>query len=127
MESDEVATEFAGDNLAEWVGAASLTARVDRYLQNLVREASPAERRRLQAATVVLDPPRAGAKKPVVDALAELRPAQVVYVACDSVALARDVALFAERGYELRSVRSFDLFPHTHHVESVAVLVPAAS
>ncbi|WP_445444992.1 class I SAM-dependent RNA methyltransferase [Clavibacter sp. km3a] len=127
VESDEVATEFAGDNLAEWVGAASLTARVDRYLQQLAREASPAERRRLQGATVVLDPPRAGAKKPVVDALAELHPAQVVYVACDPVALARDVALFAERGYELRSVRSFDLFPHTHHVESVAVLVPAAS
>jgi tRNA/tmRNA/rRNA uracil-C5-methylase (TrmA/RlmC/RlmD family) len=46
----------------------------------------------------------------------------VVYVACDPVALARDVALFAEHGYTLRTLRAFDLFPNTHHVEAVALL-----
>ena len=70
----------------------------------------------------MLDPPRSGAGRPVVDALASLEPAQVVYVACDPVALARDVALFAERGYGLRTLRAFDLFPNTHHVEAVATL-----
>jgi tRNA/tmRNA/rRNA uracil-C5-methylase (TrmA/RlmC/RlmD family) len=44
-------------------------------------------------------------------------------VACDPVALARDIGLFAERGYELGSLRAFDLFPNTHHVEAVARLV----
>ncbi len=123
VESNEVATEYAGENLSEWVGAQAVTARVERYLQQLSREASAAERRRLEAATVLLDPPRSGAKRPVVDALAGLRPAQVVYVACDPVAFSRDVALFAERGYTLRSLRAFDLFPHTHHLEAVGRLV----
>jgi tRNA/tmRNA/rRNA uracil-C5-methylase (TrmA/RlmC/RlmD family) len=44
-------------------------------------------------------------------------------VACDPVALARDAALLAERGYELTDLRAFDLFPHTHHVECVARFV----
>jgi tRNA/tmRNA/rRNA uracil-C5-methylase (TrmA/RlmC/RlmD family) len=51
-------------------------------------------------------------------------PARVVYVACDPAALARDIAYFAERGYTLASLRALDLFPMTHHVECVAVLVP---
>ncbi|HEY5231458.1 MAG TPA: class I SAM-dependent RNA methyltransferase, partial [Galbitalea sp.] len=72
---------------------------------------------------VVLDPPRSGAGKAVVDALADLEPEQLVYVACDPVALARDIALFAEHGYILGALRAFDLFPNTHHVEAVARLV----
>ncbi|WP_166848314.1 class I SAM-dependent RNA methyltransferase [Isoptericola sp. BMS4] len=74
------------------------------------------------ADVVVLDPPRAGAGRGVVDAIAERSPRRVVYVACDPAALARDVAYLAERGYELADLRAFDLFPHTHHVEAVAVL-----
>lgn len=74
------------------------------------------------ADAVVLDPPRAGAGRTVVDAIADREPARVVYVACDPAALARDVAYLGERGYELASLRAFDLFPMTHHVEAVAVL-----
>lgn len=59
----------------------------------------------------------------VVDGLAALSPAQIVYVACDPVALARDVALFGSHGYRLSGLRGFDLFPNTHHVEAVATLV----
>ncbi len=73
---------------------------------------------------VVLDPPREGAKRKVVDQVAERAPRAVAYVACDPAALARDVAIFAERGYELRRIRAFDLFPMTHHVECVALLEP---
>lgn len=123
VESDAGATEHAGENLADWVGASAVTARVDRYLDRLSRDAGPAERGRLSAATVVLDPPRSGAGRRVVDALAALGPAQLIYVACDPVALARDVALLNDHGYELRGIRGFDLFPHTHHVEAVATLV----
>jgi tRNA/tmRNA/rRNA uracil-C5-methylase (TrmA/RlmC/RlmD family) len=70
----------------------------------------------------VLDPPRSGAGRHVVDRLAELAPRQLVYVACDPVALARDVGLLRDRGYELVEVRAFDLFPNTHHFEAVARL-----
>lgn len=73
---------------------------------------------------VVLDPPRTGAKL-VVGPIAALNPRAIAYVACDPAALARDLALFAELGYRLTSLRAFDLFPMTHHVECVAVLVLA--
>ena len=73
---------------------------------------------------VVLDPPRAGAGRDVVQAIAGAGPRVVVYVACDPVALARDVALFASAGYRLAGLRAFDTFPMTHHVETVAALVP---
>ncbi|TDE88923.1 class I SAM-dependent RNA methyltransferase [Occultella glacieicola] len=71
---------------------------------------------------VVLDPPRAGAGGDVMDAVLAAAPERVVYVACDPAALARDVAHARERGHELSFLRAFDLFPHTHHVECVAVL-----
>jgi tRNA/tmRNA/rRNA uracil-C5-methylase (TrmA/RlmC/RlmD family) len=118
VESDSRATEHAGENLAEWLGARAITARVERYV---AQRAASGER--LRAATVILDPPRSGAGRAVVDALALLEPEQLVYVACDPVALARDVGFFAERGYRLASLRAFDLFPNTHHVEAVASLV----
>lgn len=72
---------------------------------------------------VVLDPPRAGAGAEVVRAIADHGVPVVVYVACDPVALGRDVALFAEHGYRLGDVRAFDAFPMTHHFETVAQLV----
>ncbi len=71
---------------------------------------------------VVLDPPRSGAKRKVVDQVAARRPRAVAYVACDPAALARDVAFFAESGYGLAALRAFDLFPMTRHVECVALL-----
>jgi tRNA/tmRNA/rRNA uracil-C5-methylase (TrmA/RlmC/RlmD family) len=77
-----------------------------------------------RADVVVLDPPRTGAGREVVEAVAALRPRVVVYVACDPAALARDVATAAEAGYRLAGLRAFDLFPMTHHVECVATLVP---
>ncbi|MCD5347805.1 class I SAM-dependent RNA methyltransferase [Agromyces sp. S2-1-8] len=122
VESDARATEHAGANLADWVGARALTGRVDRYLDELAASAGRTERDRLRAATVVLDPPRSGAGRQVVDRLAELRPRQLVYVACDPVALARDIGLLREHGYGLDELRAFDLFPNTHHVEAVARL-----
>ena len=122
VESSARATDHAAENLSDWVGAQSITARVDAYLRGLVSQSSAAERTRLAAGTVVLDPPRSGAGKEVVASLAELGPAQLVYVACDPVALSRDIGLLAAEGYELRALRAFDLFPHTHHIESIALL-----
>jgi tRNA/tmRNA/rRNA uracil-C5-methylase (TrmA/RlmC/RlmD family) len=74
------------------------------------------------ADVVVLDPPRSGAGRAVVDAIAARAPRRIVYVACDPAALARDVGYLAAHGYTLSRVRAFDLFPHTHHLEAVAVL-----
>ncbi|WP_327304125.1 TRAM domain-containing protein [Streptomyces sp. NBC_01298] len=73
---------------------------------------------------VVLDPPRAGAGKQTVRQVAGLTPRRIAYVACDPAALARDLAYFQEAGYKVRTLRAFDLFPMTQHVECVAILEP---
>jgi tRNA/tmRNA/rRNA uracil-C5-methylase (TrmA/RlmC/RlmD family) len=125
VESDEAATDFASGNLSEWIGARAETGRVERWVRELASSASASERARLAVATVVLDPPRSGAGRQVVDSVAALAPAQVVYVACDPVAFARDVGLFAAHGYVLERLRAFDLFPNTHHVEAVGTLTRA--
>lgn len=122
VESDPRATEHAGDNLAEWVGARAETARVDRWLERLGAEATVGQRERLARGVVVLDPPRSGAGRGVVEGIADLDPATVVYVACDPVALARDLATFRELGYDISSIEALDLFPNSHHLEAVAVL-----
>jgi tRNA/tmRNA/rRNA uracil-C5-methylase (TrmA/RlmC/RlmD family) len=75
---------------------------------------------------VVLDPPRQGTRRTVVEAVVARRPRAVAYVACDPAALARDLATFAEHGYRLDRLRAFDLFPMTHHIECVALVVPTA-
>jgi tRNA/tmRNA/rRNA uracil-C5-methylase (TrmA/RlmC/RlmD family) len=75
---------------------------------------------------VVLDPPRAGAGRDVMEAVLELRPRTVGYVSCDPATLARDVAVAAESGWQLVSLRAFDAFPMTAHVECVAALVRPA-
>ncbi|MCM3925440.1 class I SAM-dependent RNA methyltransferase, partial [Frankia sp. AiPs1] len=72
----------------------------------------------------VLDPPRTGAGPAVMAALLAHHPRAVAYVACDPVALGRDLAAASESGYELVSLRAFDLFPMTAHVECVALLKP---
>lgn len=120
VEAAATATGHAAANLARWRRASASTARVDRFLRRLVTTADAEARARLRAATVVLDPPRAGAGGDVVAALAALAPQRLVYVACDPVALARDTGLLREAGYELDRIRAFDLFPSTHHLEAVA-------
>jgi tRNA/tmRNA/rRNA uracil-C5-methylase (TrmA/RlmC/RlmD family) len=74
---------------------------------------------------VVLDPPRAGAGRQVVETICAAGPRAICYVACDPAALARDLATAADRGYRLAALRAFDAFPMTHHVECVALLTPA--
>lgn len=113
VESDRRATEHALENLAAF-DAQAVTARVDRFLTALPDGT--------RAGAVVLDPPRAGAGRGVVESIHGLDPDAVVYVACDPVALARDLGTFRELGWDVTSLRAFDLFPHSHHFEAVALL-----
>lgn len=71
---------------------------------------------------VVLDPPRAGAGKDVINALSERSPRRIIHIGCDPAAFARDVGLYRAVGYEPAALRVFDAFPGTHHVECIAVL-----
>jgi tRNA/tmRNA/rRNA uracil-C5-methylase (TrmA/RlmC/RlmD family) len=112
IEGDRRASDLAGSNLADLRNVKVKAGRVDRVLVDLDTMAD----------VVVLDPPREGARKQVVDAVVDLAPRAVAYVACDPAALARDLGYFAARGYRLAELRSFDLFPMTHHVECVALI-----
>lgn len=73
---------------------------------------------------LILDPPRAGAGKAVVSQLVAARPRAIAYVSCDPASFARDVGYFRQAGWGLRGLRAFDLYPHTHHLETVALLAP---
>jgi 23S rRNA (uracil1939-C5)-methyltransferase len=72
---------------------------------------------------VLLDPPRAGAESAVIKGILDLRPPQISYVSCDPATLARDLKKLLSGGYKIRSIRGFDLFPQTHHVETVVHLI----
>jgi tRNA/tmRNA/rRNA uracil-C5-methylase (TrmA/RlmC/RlmD family) len=118
VEADPGACAAADANLADFPQAEVWEGDVDAEgLTGLLDELGMPD-------VVVLDPPRAGAG-PAVSRLLAATGARVVYVACDPAALARDVAAFAAAGYRLASVRGFDAFPMTAHVECVALLVPA--
>jgi tRNA/tmRNA/rRNA uracil-C5-methylase (TrmA/RlmC/RlmD family) len=113
VEGDRTACRHARANLGRAVRV--VAGPVDRVLA-----AQPG----LTGDVVVLDPPRDGARRPVVEQVAARAPRAVAYVACDPAALARDLATFSEHGYRLTALRAFDLFPMTHHVECVALLEP---
>jgi len=74
---------------------------------------------------VLLDPPRAGLGKAVVQRLVELRPRQISLVACDPATLARDLALLMAAGYRIERLTMVDLFPQTYHLEAVVLLQSA--
>jgi 23S rRNA (uracil1939-C5)-methyltransferase len=72
-------------------------------------------------ATIIVDPPRAGLHEDVVRKLLEAAPARIIYLSCNPVTQARDVALLAEK-YGIRSHRGYNFFPRTPHIEHLVVL-----
>ena len=72
---------------------------------------------------VVVDPPRTGLSRAVIEGLIRLAPATLVYVSCDPATLARDAKRLAAAGYRLAEVQPVDMFPQTYHIECVATLI----
>jgi 23S rRNA (uracil1939-C5)-methyltransferase len=98
-------------------GAVSIARdSVERYLQRRARRA-PA------LATVIVDPPRSGMTADAVQSILALGASRLVYVSCDPPTMARDARRLLDGGYRLDSLRGFDLFPNTPHVESLGVFV----
>ena len=71
---------------------------------------------------VLLDPPRAGTEKETIESLLQISPKRISYVSCEPSTLARDLKILTEKGYLIESITAFDLFPQTHHVETVVRL-----
>jgi len=116
LEGDRQASLDAGTNLAsfEWG-----SVRHDRVTAQSV--AGVGEELG-QVSAVILDPPRTGAGAEIMRAITALDPRVIVYVACDPAALARDVGRASQDGWELGTLRVFDAFPMTHHMECLATL-----
>jgi tRNA/tmRNA/rRNA uracil-C5-methylase (TrmA/RlmC/RlmD family) len=116
VEGDRSAADDANHNLAGLpqasVRASSVSADV---VERLSAELGGVD-------VIVLDPPRTGAGRAVMQALTSCPARVIVYVACDPAALARDLRTAQDAGWELAELRAFDAFPMTHHVECIAVL-----
>jgi 23S rRNA (uracil1939-C5)-methyltransferase len=72
---------------------------------------------------LLLDPPRTGAESRVISGIIRLKPKRVSYVSCDPATLARDLKKLIAGGYSISSIQAFDMFPQTHHVETVVHLI----
>lgn len=112
-EGSEEAVKAAQKNLAAFSWAKAQEARIGaRNIQTLTA----------QADFVLADPPRAGLGVAAAQQLAKSGAEKIVLVSCDPAAMARDVAQLAAGGYRMAGIRIFDIFPHTHHVETVVLM-----
>ncbi len=71
---------------------------------------------------IMIDPPRDGIHPKSIDKIIDFGPQEYVYISCNPVTLVRDLKIFKERGYEIKRVKCMDMFPRTHHVETVTLL-----
>ncbi len=119
-----IAVEVAAGALADArVNAAAAGVENLELVQAPVERALPAlAERGCRVDAAILDPPRAGCERVVLQQVATLRPARIAYVSCNPATLARDVQRLGELGYRLRHVQPVDMFPQTYHVECLALL-----
>ncbi|WP_354529873.1 TRAM domain-containing protein [Nakamurella sp. UYEF19] len=115
VEGDRTASGLAVGNLAHRQQVSVVLGSVEKVIDDLPETVD----------AIVLDPPRAGAGPELCRQMAARAPSVIVYVACDPAALGRDTAALMGAGYRLDSLRSFDCFPQTHHIECVARFLPA--
>lgn len=116
VEANERATEFAKRNLeaAKLENVEVVNLGVAEWMKNS-RPFEPLD-------FLLLDPPRVGCENSAISGILALRPRRLVYVSCDPATLARDLRKFIDDDYMLDSIAAFDMFPQTHHVETVAKL-----
>ncbi|MGE3400989.1 MAG: 23S rRNA (uracil(1939)-C(5))-methyltransferase RlmD [Vicinamibacterales bacterium] len=117
------AVEENRDAVAAGIAAARLNGIDAQACRFVARRAEDAIATGTVADAVVLDPPRDGCTTTVIDAVfGGLRPRVAAYVSCNPEALATDLARIVARGYRIRSLQPVDMFPHTAHIETVAVV-----
>ncbi|MDO4667005.1 MAG: 23S rRNA (uracil(1939)-C(5))-methyltransferase RlmD [Streptococcus sp.] len=79
----------------------------------------------IQPDVIIVDPPRKGLTESFINASSAMSPKKITYISCNPATMARDLKLYQEKGYKLEKIQPVDLFPQTHHVECVALLVKA--
>ena len=91
------------------------TADASDFLQGMAKAGEHAD-------VVILDPPRAGSDERFLSAVTTVAPERVVYVSCNPETLARDLGYLTRHGYRVERIQPVDMFPHTEHIETVALL-----
>jgi len=115
VDTSRSATRAARDALVDLPQVDVVTDSVRRALTGQRASASRAD-------VAVLDPPRSGAGREVVDLLAAAGVPRVVHIGCEAASFARDIGLYLGHGYVVEKIKVFDAFPLTHHTECVALL-----
>ena len=115
VDTSRAATKSARDALVDLPQVEVVTDSVRRALTGQRASAAPAD-------VAVLDPPRTGAGREVVDLLAAAGVGRVVHIGCEAASFARDIGLYRGHGYIVEKIKVFDAFPLTHHAECVALL-----
>lgn len=95
--------------------ASYVCAPAEEAIQNWLKEG-------IQADVILVDPPRKGLTESFIRASVSMEPKKITYISCNVATMARDIKLYQELGYVLKKVQPVDLFPQTHHVETVALL-----
>jgi 23S rRNA (uracil1939-C5)-methyltransferase len=114
IESSESACEDFVANLDEFDNVELYEGLAEEVLPSLVGQIG-------NLSYAIVDPPRAGLDKQVIDEILKLVPQMIAYVSCDPSTLARDAARLINGGYKLKEVTPFDLFPQTYHIESISL------
>ncbi|MBS7838587.1 23S rRNA (uracil(1939)-C(5))-methyltransferase RlmD [Wohlfahrtiimonas chitiniclastica] len=117
VEGDQSLTEWAAKNAAR-----NGLENVDFYCTDLTQNQDDADWMQLKYDAILVDPPRSGALE-MMPYLGKLAPKRILYVSCHPATLARDLAELVQYGYEVTNAGVMDMFPHTAHVESMALLV----
>ena len=127
IEDDAAAARFAQKNLAnaELTNATVVNRDVADWLdfecagRDDALDRADTDDHARQSDFLLLDPPRTGAESRVISGIVKLKPKRICYVSCDPATLARDLKKLVAGGYSIDSLRAFDMFPQTHHVETV--------
>jgi 23S rRNA (uracil1939-C5)-methyltransferase len=124
VESDSAAVKFAQSSLSL---AGLLNTKIAREDVGTWLASNEQNLRSDAPDFLLLDPPRTGAESRVINGILGFKPKRICYVSCDPATLARDLKKLIAGGYSLESIAAFDMFPQTHHVETVAQLVSGQS
>ncbi|MBQ9963861.1 MAG: 23S rRNA (uracil(1939)-C(5))-methyltransferase RlmD [Clostridia bacterium] len=92
-----------------------IKADAGEYMVELARESQPID-------VVLMDPPRAGSDKPFLESVITLSPKKIVYISCNPETQARDLRFLTQNGYRVKAIQPVDMFPHTAHIECIALL-----
>jgi 23S rRNA (uracil1939-C5)-methyltransferase len=117
VEGDPASGEDLAANASAFSGSVRVVqSSVEKYLAGA----------RGSVGTVIVDPPRTGISRAAMAAVSSMGAPRVVYVSCDAATMARDARRLLDAGYQIESLRGFDLFPNTPHVESVGIFTRSA-